>query len=244
LGASQVQPIDQIAAEEKIRFGWNRRNFPLSDAQISALAEYLETLNRWNRVHSLTAVEGLADQVTRHILDALAVWPEIISRFGPDPVIRIADIGSGMGVPGIVWAVVMPQSRVDLVERSQKKSAFLRQVCGQLKFQGRVGILTNDVGHMGLGGAPRAAGPGPFRYDLITSRAFAALPDFLDKTFAISSQHTQWAALVGRIDPEICKHTLIKMKNHKNNFLLDEVIKIEVPGLHEDRHLLWIRRSI
>jgi hypothetical protein len=49
--------------------------------------------------------------------------------------------------------------------------------------------------------------------------------------------------LIGRLDPEICEHTLIKMNNKKNYFLVDEVKKIEVPYLHEDRHLIWIRRS-
>jgi 16S rRNA G527 N7-methylase RsmG len=83
----------------------------------------------------------------------------------------------------------------------------------------------------------------PFGYDLITSRAFAAPSDFLDKTYGISNQHTQWAALAGRLDPEICAHTLIKMKYKNSCFLVDEVKKIEVPHLHEDRHLIWIRRS-
>ena len=243
MGATQVQPVDKLGAEARIRQGWDRPDFPLSDAQISALSDYLQTLNRWNRVHSLTAIEGLEDQVTRHILDAMAVWPEIVRRFGPDPDIRIADVGSGMGVPGIVWAVVMPQSRIDLVERSQKKSAFLRQVCGQLNFQGRVDILTKDVKQMALKEMSQSALAEPFGYDLITSRAFAAPSDFLDKTYAISNQHTQWAALIGRLDPEICEHTLIKMNNKKSYFLVDEVKKIEVPYLHEDRHLIWIRRS-
>jgi 16S rRNA (guanine527-N7)-methyltransferase len=205
--------------------------FTLSDAQIEALAGYLELLGRWNQVHSLTSVDGLENQVRMHILDALAAWPEIAGRFGPHPAIRVADVGSGMGVPGLVWAIVMSQSRFDLIERQQKKASFLRHVASRLGLADRVRVLACDVRQV----APDTG------YDLITSRAFAALPDFLAVTDAIASSETLWAAMIGK--KEVSDHTLLKMTRSGRDFLIESVQPLDVPGLKAERHIAWVRRA-
>lgn len=207
------------------------KGFELSDDQLSKLAEYLELLERWNRVHSLTAVEGLENQVRIHILDALAVWPHLSERFGPRPAIRVADVGSGMGVPGIVWAIVMPQWRFDLIERQQKKASFLRHVVSRLNLAERVKVLACDVRQV----------PSEPGYDLITSRAFAALPDFLVVTDVIASSDTLWVAMMGK--KEVSEHTLLKMTKTGREFLIEAVNPLRVPGLDADRHIAWVRRA-
>lgn len=206
-------------------------SFALSDAQSESLAAYLGILTHWNRVHSLTAIEDPGQQIQRHLMDALSVWPEVIRRFGEDPAIRVADIGSGMGVPGIVWAVVMPKSGFDLIERQQKKAAFLRHVVGRLGLAPRVRVVETDVRHHAV----------EARYDLITSRAFAALPDFLALTQGIAGPNTWWAAMTGRLNKEVSEHKLVKKDNKDKGFVVEEVISIAVPGLSEERHLIWAR---
>ena len=217
----------------KIHGAWQPPSpeFALTEAQCQDLANYLLLLNHWNRVHSLTAIEEVDQQIRRHLIDGLSVWPEIIKKFGQDPEIRVADVGSGMGVPGVVWAIVMPKSRFDLIERQQKKAAFLRHVAGRLGLSPRVRVVAQDV---------RAHHAEP-RYDLITSRAFAALPDFLTVTQSIAGPSTQWAAMIGRLKSEVSEQKLIKINNKNGGFVVDQIIPITVPGLDADRHLIWTK---
>lgn len=228
----EVQPSAESASALIARL-WTpqSKEFELSREQLSCLEDYLGLLDRWNRVHSLTSVQGLENQARIHILDALAVWPQIIERFGPNPSIRVADVGSGMGVPGIVWAIVMPRSRFDLIERQQKKASFLRHAASRLGLGDRVRVLACDVGQA-------SAEP---RYDLISSRAFAALPEFLAVTDAIASSDTLWAAMLGK--KEVSDRTLLKMSKTGRDFLIETVSQLTVPGLQADRHLAWIRRA-
>lgn len=220
---------------EKIQSAWQppSADCALTQAHCQDLAHYLTLLNHWNRVHSLTAIEEIDQQIRRHLIDGLSVWPEIIKKFGPNPEIHIADVGSGMGVPGVVWAIVMPSARLDLIERQQKKAAFLRHVAGRLGLSGRLRVVAQDV---------RAHRAEP-RYDLITSRAFAALPDFLSVTQAIAGPETRWAAMVGRLKAEVSEQKLIKINSKSGGFVVDEIIPIAVPGLSEQRHLIWARAA-
>ncbi len=224
-----LQP--DIAGE--IRRLWTNPGYALSDFQISQLESYLELLNKWNRVHSLTAIEAPAEQVRRHVLDGLAVWPAIAARFGKDPAIKAADVGSGMGVPGVVLAIAMPNLRIDLIERNQKKAAFLRHVCSRIGLSPRAKVLEADV----------SAIQSKPEYDLITSRAFAALPLFLELTLGISGPKTAWAAMVGRQKEKISDRILIKKDNTINNLVVNNIIKIDTPGLQEARHLTWVGRG-
>lgn len=227
---SQALLQPELAAE--ISQLWDRPDHPLSKHQLEQLAHYLELLNKWNRVHSLTAIEDPLDQVRRHILDGLAVWPPIAQRFGRNTSIRAADVGSGMGVPGIVLAIAMPSLQIDLIERQQKKSAFLRQAVSRLGLSERVRVIEGDVS---------AIKPNP-EYDLITSRAFAALPLFLELTMGISGPQSVWAAMMGRQKEKKSDHILIKMNNKINNLEVKDILSIDTPGVQEARHLAWVGR--
>lgn len=212
---------------------WRQPDFLLSPAQLGQLEIYLALLNKWNRIHSLTAIEDPAEQVRRHILDGLAVWPAIADRFGKDTAIRVADVGSGMGVPGLVLAIVMPKIRIDLIERNQKKAAFLRQACSRLGLGPRAAVIEQDVSAFQLNP----------EYDLITSRAFAALPVFLEMTLGISGPKTVWAAMMGREKKHKSDYILIKNNRKINKLEMKDLIKITTPGVQEARHLAWVGRA-
>lgn len=242
MGVVGAETLAQEEIRQSVEAGLSALGQEFTDQERQQLAHYLFLLNRWNRVHSLTAIDDLESQVRRHLLDALAVAPEVSDRigqigqnfqqdgqYGP----RIADIGSGMGVPGIVWAVVMPQFRLDLIERQSKKAAFLRQVSAALGLSNRVRVVEQDVTKI----------RGEAGYDLITSRAFAALPDFIEMTYGISAPNTLWAALIGQLKEEISERTLIKMNNKINNVEVEKISEVSVPGLNEVRHLVWLRRQ-
>ncbi len=220
---------DQLIAAEWVT---PERSFELTERMRQLLSRYLVLLNRWNRVHSLTAIIDPVDQVRRHIVDALLVWPHLVRRLASVAHPRIADVGTGMGVPGLVWAVVMPHAAIDLYERQQKKLAFLRHVTSQLGLSPSVRVVPGDV---------RRACP-DVAYDVIGSRAFAALTEFVSATRPIAGERTIWAAMVGRLDPKICKHSLLRIDNSGEDFMIDDVVVLKSPSLAASRHLVWVRR--
>ncbi len=217
----------------KILAATGRANLQLTQQQADGLAQYLLLLNRWNRVHSLTAIEDPEEQILKHLLDSLVAADVVLKIPNRPPTTSVADVGSGMGAPGIVWAMVMPQSRFELIERQQKKSAFLRHVIGQLGMADRVAVVAQDVRDLA----------GKKAYDLITSRAFAAFEDFLSLTLGISRPGTCWAAMLGRQKDLVGEHTLLKMDRKKAEIIVEPPISLVVPGLVGDRHLLIARRQ-
>lgn len=234
--ASSEAAVAQI--QGLIERGWSLKGYPLTPEQSAGLANFLVLLNHWNRVHSLTAIEKIEDQVSKHVLDALAAWPLIIQGFdGKEPAL-VADIGSGMGVPGIVWALVMPQSQFDLIERQQKKAAFLTHVIARLGLQKRVRVVCQDVRQH------RPVAP----YDLIVSRAFAALGDFVQFSINLSGPATKWVAMTGKSLP--MKTISDSERTQSEKFLSDmpeglAIIRsdvVKVPSLDAERHLVWVGR--
>ena len=222
------------ALGRKILATTGQANLPLTQQQADGLAQYLLLLNRWNRVHSLTAIEDPEEQIFKHLLDSLVAADVLLKIPNLPPATSIADVGSGMGAPGIVWAVVMPQSHFALIERQQKKSAFLRHVIGQLGLADRVAVVAQDVRDLA----------GKKAYDLITSRAFAAFEDFLSLTLGISKPGTCWAAMLGRQKNLVGEQTLLKMDRNKAEITVEPPISLVVPGLVGDRHLLIARRQV
>ena len=104
----------------------------LSVSNIADLELFLQEMGRWNQIHNLTAIEGEQDSVRLHLIDSIAVLP-IMRQFlkGPSP--KIADLGSGGGLPAIPIAIVQPEWRLSLIEAVRKKTAFLQNVRGKLK---------------------------------------------------------------------------------------------------------------
>ena len=220
-------------ADERVSAACASAGFALSVPQAAMLRRYLELLNRWNQVHSLTAIESPEEQVTKHILDSLAAWQAALQACGGFANGLIADVGSGMGAPGVVWAAVMPESRFALVERQQKKAAFLRHVIGQLGWADRVRVIESDVRDLS----------GKLRADLIASRAFADLQSFLALTAGISAPGTWWAAMTGRQNKEVSEQLLIKMAKQIIELRTSPAIRLDVPGLSAERHLILARRE-
>jgi len=129
------------------------------------LLGYVALLVKWNRTYNLTAIRDPLAMVAHHLLDSLSVLPHL--PLGAERA-RLADAGSGAGLPGIPLAIARPRWHIALAEASQKKAAFLRQAAIEL-------ALDNVEVHEGRVEAWR---PQPL-FDLVISRAFAALAQFI-----------------------------------------------------------------
>ncbi|MBL8307753.1 MAG: 16S rRNA (guanine(527)-N(7))-methyltransferase RsmG [Rubrivivax sp.] len=192
----------------------------LDAAQRSALLAYLDLLQRWNGTYNLTAVRDPAAMFTQHLADCLAVLPPL-QRVAPGGG-RLLDVGSGGGLPGVVIAVAQPARQVTCVDTVAKKMAFVRQVAGTLA------LANLHARHARV----EALQEQPF--DLITSRAFSSLVDFVALTRSHLAPGGVWMAMKGRVpDDEIAALPADVDVFH--------VEPLQVPGLEAQRCLVWMR---
>lgn len=176
------------------------------------LLRYVELLAKWNRTYNLTAIRDPLEMVSHHLLDSLVVIPHLPM---PPQGGRLADVGSGAGLPGIPLAIARPQWRVTVNDASQKKTAFLRQAAIELG-------LANVTVHEGRVEAWRPAA----RFAVVISRAFAELAQFIAACRHLVSPGGVLAAMKGAAPAE---------------YSGGELIALKVPLLDAQRHLVLYR---
>ena len=190
----------------------------IDDQHRRALLGYLSLLKRWNRVYNLTTVKSDADFVTRHLLDSLSVVPYLHGR-------KIIDIGSGAGLPGIPVALACPDLEVTLLDSNAKRCRFLRQVQAQLKLQNVIIVQQ------------RAEKFHPHeKFDSLLSRAFSHLSSFIACSGHLLADGGQLLAMKGQWSGEESAEMVL-------GFRVEDVIKLNVPGLPEQRHLVICKKT-
>lgn len=208
--------------EVQLRAGLTALRLDLPAVAIKHLLRYRAELAHWNRAYNLTAVRDARGMVVRHLLDAAAALPSLSATLSV-PGARALDVGSGAGVPGIVWGIAHPGCEITLLDSNGKKARFLRHAA-------RVLALDNlKVAEARVEEWNDAPG-----YDLITSRAFASLGDFLLGTRHLLAPGGQWAALKGKLAAE-------ELAAVPAEFHIRETLRLQVPGLDEVRHLVTVR---
>ena len=157
-------------SEGLLALGIEDLGLELSPSNIADLELFLQEMGRWNRVHNLTAIEGEKDSIRLHLIDSIAVLP-VLKRFLKTSSPKIADLGSGGGLPAIPIAIVQSDWHLSLIEAIRKKTAFLQHVRGKLKLK-NIEVLCERV--------EDAAVQQPAQFDAVISRAFTNLARFLD----------------------------------------------------------------
>ncbi|WKB51243.1 16S rRNA (guanine(527)-N(7))-methyltransferase RsmG [Eleftheria terrae] len=193
----------------------------LSHEQQAQLLRYLGLIEKWNRVYNLTAIRRPDEMLTHHLLDSLAVVPPLRRHLG-GAAARLLDVGSGGGLPGVVLAVCLPELTVTCVDAVAKKATFVRQVAAEL------GLKNLKAEHARIEDLPAAGA------QVVSSRAFASLPDMTSLTSQHLSPNGVWMAMKGkRPDEEIDALGLAVGVFH--------VEQLTVPGLDAERCLVWLR---
>ncbi len=183
------------------------------------LLEYLALLDKWNRTHNLTAIREPERMVTHHLLDVLATLPHLPKAAS----LRLIDVGSGGGLPGVPLAIARPQWHVTLLDSNRKKAAFLRQAAAELPLA-NVAVA-----------AMRAEDYIPDTpFDVAISRAFADLAQFVAAARHLVRPGGHLFALKGVYPRE-------ELKALPCSFQVVAVPSLEVPGLVAERHLVIIR---
>ena len=157
-------------SNDLVSLGIESLGLNLSSANMADLELFLQEMGRWNQVHNLTAIEGAKDSVSLHLIDSIAVLP-ILRQFLKDQNPKIADLGSGGGLPAIPIAIVEPEWRLTLIEAVRKKTAFLQHVRGKLGLK-NIQVLSERV--------EAVAKSQPGQFDAVISRAFTNLAHFLE----------------------------------------------------------------
>ncbi|MFY2763841.1 16S rRNA (guanine(527)-N(7))-methyltransferase RsmG [Arenimonas sp. MALMAid1274] len=182
------------------------------------LLDYLALLDRWNRTYNLTAVRDPREMLGKHLLDSLSMWPHVHAG-------KLADLGTGPGLPGIPLAMAIPGLQVTLVESISKKTRFLREVVRQLGLD-NVRVLDSRAEAVDEPGA----------YDQVTARAMDTLAGILAVGGHLLAPGGRLLAMKGqRPDAEIAALPA--------GWRVESIQDLAVPGLEGDRHLVTVTRD-
>ena len=193
-----------------------KSNLQLTDQQIDLLIDYITMLFKWNKAYNLTAVRNPHEMLVKHIMDSIIIAPYLNGT-------NFIDVGTGAGLPGVPLAIVKPDCQFDLVDSLGKRIRFLKQV----KFE------------LGLGNIhPTQSRIEDYQYktfDGVISRAFASLNDMLTWCYHLPNKTGRFYALKGTIDDH-------ELSNIPVNFVIEQVIKLNVPHLEGERHLVIVQK--
>lgn len=195
---------------------------PLTDHQIDQLLAYVAMLGQWGKTYNLTAVRDPVEMLSLHLLDSLVVRAPLWRHLQQGQPAALLDVGSGGGLPGVVLAITMPQLEVVCVDAVAKKAAFVRQVAAELR-------LSNLKAEHS-----RVEDLKPKPWQVITSRAFASLHDFVVLTQDLLAPQGVWMAMKG-------KHPGDEITALPEGVSVFHVEQLQVPGLEAERCLVWMR---
>ena len=202
----KLQPqLQQALAELKLQ---------LSDEQQLQLLYYLQQLLFWNKAYNLTAIKDDQQALIKHIFDSLSIVPFL-------PAGDLLDIGTGAGLPAVMVAICQPQRAVTALDSNQKKIRFIKQVASELGLKNLTPVASRIEAHAGS-------------YQVITSRAFASLVDFVTHSQSKLADNGIICAMKG-VEP------VDEIQALQNEWQINTQV-LTVPELHESRHLIYLQR--
>ena len=163
----------------------------LTDAQLDQLLAYMDWLAKWNKVYNLTSLRDPAEMLSHHLIDSLTavrplqMYAQSLPTQADSAPVRVLDVGSGGGLPGVVLAICLPQLHVTCVDTVNKKAAFIQQVAVALRLPNLKGLHARVESVDG-------------GFDVVTSRAFASLADFTTWSVRALRPGAVWMAMKGK----------------------------------------------
>ena len=220
--------VSSGAVAKALSEGVSELGLTLNDAERAQLLGYMALIQKWNKVYNLTALRNPDEILTHHLLDSLSAIAPLARELermqkgfldGP----TLLDVGSGGGLPGVVIAICCPHVKVTCVDAVSKKSAFVQQVAASLKLPNLKGVHAR---------VENLTGP----FDVVCSRAFASLPDFVSWSVNALSDQGVWMAMKGkRPNEEVAALPPFASLFH--------VEPLQVPGLDAERCMVWMKKS-
>ncbi len=216
--------ILEASLYQKLEDGLQDMGLQIDSVQKEKLIAYLLLIDKWNKIHNLTAIRDPLEMVTLHLLDSLSVLAHV-QALAPA---NLLDVGAGAGLPSIPLAICLPELQVSAIDSVAKKTTFMRQVKGELglsNFQvepGRVEMFKK-----------------PIKFDVIISRAFSEMGLFVKLTNHLLAEGGQWLAMKGLMPAREFEHTDFKLAN----VCVRKIEVLRVFGLNAERHLVFLSAS-
>lgn len=211
----------EATLQNKLEAGLQAMSLQIDADKHAKLIAYLLLINKWNKVHNLTAIRDPLEMVTLHLLDSLSVLPHV-QALAPK---SLLDVGAGAGLPSIPLAICLPHLQVSAIDSVAKKTSFMRQVKGEL-------ALSNFQIEVGRVEALKK----PTKFDVIISRAFSEVGLFVKLTKHLLAENGQWLAMKGVVPEHEFEHQAFKAANVRVN----KIELLKVAGLDAERHLVFL----
>lgn len=204
---------------QDLQQGSQKLGLELNDETLNLLLKYQDSLVLWNKAYNLTAIRDPKEMLVKHLLDSLSILNDLSAG-------RLLDIGTGGGMPGMIIALCQPDRQCVLLDSNGKKIRFLKQFIADLKLKNVIAVQTRvenveSIEELG-------------QFDVITSRAFASLTDFVTASRPFMHEKSIIASMKGLIPTE-------EIDQLKSSFSCD-TIALNVPRLDEQRHLLLLKQ--
>lgn len=209
----KLQP-QYVKLQPQLQQALSELKLQLSDEQQLQLLYYLQQLLFWNKAYNLTAIKDDQQALIKHIFDSLSIVPFL-------PAGDLLDIGTGAGLPAMIVAICQPQRAVTALDSNQKKIRFIKQVASELGLKNLTPIASRIEAHAGS-------------YQVITSRAFASLVDFVNHSQSKLADNGIICAMKG-VEP------VDEIQALQNEWQINTQV-LTVPELHESRHLIYLQR--
>lgn len=208
-----------LGLETRLRLGSELLGLRLSDDQHQHLLTYIDLLQKWNRVYNLTAVKDPEQMLTQHVLDCLAV---VIPLKKKAPRAKsLLDVGAGGGLPSVVLAIACPDLTVLAVDAVAKKTAFIQSTAHTL------GLANLQAQHARVESLTQT-------FDVVGSRAYASLTDFVITSRVCLAPDGWWMAMKGLVPAE-------EIAQLPSDIEVDQTQLLSVPDLDAQRCLVWMR---
>ena len=209
----KLQP-QYVKLQPQLQQALSELKLQLSDEQQLQLLYYLQQLLFWNKAYNLTAIKDDQQALIKHIFDSLSIVPFL-------PAGDLLDIGTGAGLPAVMVAICQPQRSVTALDSNQKKIRFIKQVASELGLKNLTPVASRIEAHVGT-------------YQVITSRAFASLVDFVTHSQSKLADNGIICAMKG-VEP------VEEIQALQNEWQINTQV-LTVPELHESRHLIYLQR--
>lgn len=209
----KLQP-QYVKLQPQLQQALSELKLQLSDEQQLQLLYYLQQLLFWNKAYNLTAIKDDQQALIKHIFDSLSIVPFL-------PAGDLLDIGTGAGLPAVIVAICQPQRAVTALDSNQKKIRFIKQVASELGLKNLTPIASRIEAHAGT-------------YQVITSRAFASLVDFVTHSQSKLADNGIICAMKG-VEP------VDEIQALQNEWQINTQV-LTVPELYESRHLIYLQR--
>lgn len=218
------QRQEDSALDDALASGIAALGLDIAPAAREKLLAYVALLAKWNGVYNLTAIREPERMVTHHLLDSLAVLPALDALVAGRDNVRVLDVGSGAGLPGLPLAIARPAWQVVMREPVQKKVAFVTQAIAEL----RVANAQASLGRVEDLRSP----PG---FAIVISRAFADLASFAGSSLAQAGEGGHLVAMKG-------VHPDEELRELPQAVVVEREVALSVPGVDGERRLLVMRR--